>query len=50
MGKSIRQAARAQELEPLSLGELTHQYVRVAIETTVHEELRVALGTTPGSR
>jgi transposase-like protein len=45
MGKSIRQAARADELEPLSLGELIHQCVRVAIETAVHEELRLALGT-----
>lgn len=49
MGKSIREAARAQELGPLSLSELIHQHVRVAIETAVHEELRAALGTTPGS-
>ena len=46
MGKSIREAARAQELEPVSLGELIHQHVRVAIEMAVHEELRAALGAT----
>jgi transposase-like protein len=31
-------------LEPVSLSELIHQDVRAAIETAVHEELRVALG------
>jgi transposase-like protein len=50
MGTSIREAARAQELGPLSLSELIHQHVRVAIETAVHEELRAALGTTPWER
>src|SRR5437899_7732758 len=50
MGKSIREAARAQELERLSLSGLIHQHVRVAIETAVHEELRAALGTTPYER
>ena len=50
MGKSIREAARAQDLESLSLSQLIHQEVRVAIETAVHEELRAALGTTPYER
>jgi putative transposase len=50
MAKGIREAARAQELEPVSLNELIHQHVRVAIETAVHEELRAALGTTPYER
>ena len=33
MGKGIREAARAQELEPVSLSGLIHQQVRIAIET-----------------
>jgi hypothetical protein len=44
MGKGIKEDARAQELEPVSLGELIHRHVRIAIETAVHEELRAALG------
>jgi transposase-like protein len=47
MGKSIRHVARAQEHELGSLSELIHQHVRVAIEMSVHEELRAALGVTP---
>jgi putative transposase len=50
MGKGIKEAARAQELEPVSLSELIHQRVRAAIETAVHEELRAALGTSPYER
>src|ERR1700687_2552467 len=50
MGKGIKEDARAQELEPVSLSELIHQHVRVAIETAVHEELRAALGTSPYER
>jgi transposase-like protein len=50
MGKGIREDARAQELEPVSLSGLIHQQVRIAIETAVHEELRAALGTTPYER
>ncbi len=50
MGNSTREAARAQGLEPISLSELIHQHVRVAIETAVHEELRAALGTSPWER
>ena len=50
MGKSIRKPAGAHELEPVSLGELIHQHVRIAIETVVHEELLVALGATPYER
>jgi putative transposase len=46
MGKSIREAARAQELDAAFLSELIHQHVRVAIETAVHEELHATLGTT----
>ena len=40
MGETIREDARAHGLEPVSLSTLIHQYVRVAIETAVHEELR----------
>jgi transposase-like protein len=50
MGNSTREGARAQGLEPISLSELIHQHVRVAIETAVHEELRAALGTNPWER
>jgi transposase-like protein len=50
MGKGIREDARAQELEPVSLSGLIHQQVRIAIETAVHEELRAALGTAPYER
>jgi transposase-like protein len=53
MGKSIREASRASralQLEPVSLSELIHREIRVAIETAVHEELRAALGTTPYER
>jgi putative transposase len=50
MGKSIREAPQALELEPVSLSELIHREIRVAIETAVHEELRAALGTTPYER
>ena len=50
MGKGIKEEARAQELEPVSLSELIHQHVRAAIETAVHEELRAALRTSPYER
>src|SRR6266700_2906430 len=50
MAKGIKEDARAQELEPVSLSELIHQHVRVAIETAAHEELRAALGTTSYER
>ncbi len=50
MGKGIRKAGGAYELAPVSLSELIHQHVRVAIEAAVHEELRAALGTTPYER
>src|SRR3989441_7774823 len=50
MGKGIKEEARAQGLEPVSLSELIHQHVRAAIETAVHEELRAALGTSPYER
>ncbi len=41
-GSCIRKPAEAQEDPPVSLGELIHQHVRVAIETAVHEELPLA--------
>ncbi len=44
MGKGIKEPAGAHELEPVSLSELIHQHVRVAIETAVREELQAALG------
>ena len=49
MGKSISEATRAQELEPLSLSGLIHQHVRAAIETAVHEELRARSVRLPGN-
>jgi putative transposase len=50
MGKSIKESAGVRGPEPVSLSELIHQHVRVAIETAVHEELRAALATTPYER
>src|SRR2546427_12659206 len=44
MGRSIRKRAGVPEVASVSLGELIHQHVRIAIETAVHEELRAALG------
>ena len=44
MGKGISKSVAEHELEPVSLSELIHRQVRVAIETAVHEELRTALG------
>src|SRR5262245_29444723 len=49
-GESIREAARAQKLEPASLSELIHEHIRVAIEAAVREELGAALGTSPWER
>ena len=50
MGKGISKPVGAHEPPPVSLSELIHQHVRVAIETAVHEELRAALGATPSER
>src|SRR5713101_2540692 len=50
MEKGIRKPARTHELEPVSLHDLIHRHVRIAIETAVHEELRAALGTSPYER
>ena len=44
MDQRIRKAAAAPEPERVSLGDLIHQHVRLAIETAVHEELSAALG------
>ena len=44
MGKGIRKPAATPDIERISLGELIHEHVRVAIETAVHEELHVVLG------
>src|SRR5213594_100988 len=44
MGRSIRRRAGVPEVASVSLAELIHQHVRIAIETAVHEELRAALG------
>src|SRR5712692_10663926 len=46
MDQRIRKAAAGHEPERVSLGELIHQHVRLAIETAVHEELHAA----PGAR
>jgi transposase-like protein len=50
MAKGINNAVEAHEVEPVSLSELIHQHVRVAIETAVHEELRATLAATPYER
>ena len=50
MRKGISKPVGAHELEPVSLSELIHQHVRVAIEMAVHEELRAALGANPYER
>jgi transposase-like protein len=50
MGKRIRKPAGTHEDKPVSLSELIHQHVRVAIETAVHEELQAALGASPYQR
>jgi hypothetical protein len=42
MGKGISKPVGAHEPAPVSLSELIHQHVRVAIETALHEELRAA--------
>ncbi len=44
MGQGTRKAAAAHELERVSLGELIHHHVHVAIETAIQEELRATLG------
>src|SRR5262245_19950535 len=44
MGQGIRKPAAPHELERVSLGELIHHHVRVAIETAIQEELRATLG------
>jgi transposase-like protein len=50
MGKGIGKSVAGHALEPVSLSELIHRQVRVAIETAVHEELRTALGAVPYER
>src|SRR2546427_11393841 len=50
MGKGIRKPAGTRERESVSLSELIHQHVRVAIETAGHEDLQAALGTSSYER
>ncbi len=50
MGKRIKEPVGAHDVQSVSLSELIHQHVRIAIETAVREELRAALGTTPYER
>ena len=50
MAEGISKPVGAPEREPVSLSELIHQHVRVAIEVAVYEELRAALGTSPYER
>jgi transposase-like protein len=50
MGKGIRKPVAAHKVERVSLGELIHHHVRVAIETAVDEELRATLGVQPYER
>ena len=50
MAKGISKPVGAHEVALVSLSELIHQHVRLAIEAAVHEELRVVLGATPYER
>lgn len=50
MAKGIKKSERAQQIEPVSLGELIHTQIRGAIEAAVHEELAAALGAAPYER
>ena len=50
MGNGIKKSERARQIEPISLGELSHGQVRGAIEAAVREELAAALGATPYER
>ena len=50
MAKGIKKSERAQQIEPVSLGELIHAQIRGAIEAAVHEELAAALGAAPYER
>ena len=50
MDERIRKPAAAPDLEGISLAELIHQHVRLAIETAVREELKAALGATAYER
>lgn len=50
MAKGISSSVGAHEVEPVSLSELIHQHIRIAIETAVHEELRASLAPTPYER
>jgi hypothetical protein len=49
MDKRVKEPRTRHEPAPVSLSELIHQQVRVAIEMAVHEELRAVLGATPTS-
>ncbi len=44
MAQGTRKSAAAPDIERVSLGELIHEHVRVAIETAVQEELHATLG------
>jgi hypothetical protein len=44
MDKGIRKPAATPDIDRVSLGELIHHHMRVAIEAAVHEELHGALG------
>lgn len=50
MAKGIKKSERAQQIEPVSLGEMIHTQIRGAIEAAVHEELAAALGAAPYER
>jgi transposase-like protein len=50
MDKGIKKPAAPHDVERVSLGELIHEHVRVAIEMAVHEELHATLGVRPYER
>jgi hypothetical protein len=49
MGKGIKEDARAQELEPVSLSALIHRHVRIAIETPSTRSCGPRWGRVPTS-
>jgi putative transposase len=50
MGKAIRKLERLHEDEPVSLGLLIHEHVRLKVEQLIEAELAVALGALPYQR
>jgi hypothetical protein len=50
MGQGTRNLGAPHDIQRVSLGELIHKHVRVAIAAAVQEELRATLGVQPYER